>query len=114
MEKVPEKYWELRIKLACMFIYYPIIWIANLYSVFSPYVRRHLLSYDLDGNKKSTFIINLISVSSIVALLGVIWHAELLSDPTRYKYIIGLYVIIILFGYMSLVFMRELKMKSCT
>jgi len=114
MEKVPKEYWELRIKLACMFIYYPVIWITQLYSVFSPFVRRHLLSYELDGNKKSTFLINLISVTSIAALISLIWHAELLSDPTKYKYILGLYICMIVFGYMSLVFMRDLKMQSCT
>ena len=112
MEKVPKEYWELRIKLVCMFIYYPVIWITQFYAVFLPFVRRHLLRYELDGNKKSTFLINLISVTSIAALIGLIWHAELLSDPTKYKYILGLYISLIVFGYMSLVFMRDLKMQS--
>ena len=114
MKKIPKEYWDRRIRLACVFIYYPIIWIARIYSTFLPFVRNHLINYETTGNKKSLFFIDLISVTSISLIGGIFWREEILNDPSKYKYLFLLYLCLIAYGFMSLLYMRDQKLQYNT
>ena len=73
-----------------------------------------MLSYEQNGNKKSTLFINLIGVTTIGAIISIIWTSPIFANTANYKYILGLYLCMVLYGFLSLVFMRELKMKKST
>lgn len=113
METRSKEFWDFLIKITCMFIFYPIIWIAHVYALFSPAVRRHLLSYELDGNRKSMLVIDVISVATIAGVPGLIYLTEFRGDTGKPLYLLGLFLCLLGFGYISLVFMRDLKMQCC-
>jgi hypothetical protein len=72
-----------------------------------------LLSYEKDGNKKSILFISLIGVTTIAVFISIIWASQIFADASNYKYIF-LYLCMLLLGFLSLVFMRELKVKKRT
>ena len=109
MEKIPKEYWERRIWFICIFIYYPILLITLIYASFLPFVKDHLRNYQKFGNVKSTLIIVVISISSHSAVIGMIWRKEIFADPSKYIYLLILYFCLIVYGYMSLQFIRDLR-----
>lgn len=107
MEKIPKEYWEQRIKLACFLIYYPILWIGHLYSVFIPFVRKHMINYEEHKNKISALIISIISVSSLAIIAVIFCFDPIVNNPSIHKYIIGLYFCSLVWGFLSLQFMES-------